>query len=178
MQNKPWPSVVNPQPPAVVEHPRDEIPEVLPFTKSKSVETLSSNEAQVKLPLKQSVTGVEATVAKSVSTSRRAKELTGKGGAPMVLIPDGGFWMGLPDGEDEAYRTIDEHPRHRVALSAFYLDKYEVTNRRFEQFVRETRYSTTAEEEGNAWAFTGSALESEVRRAQWRKPDGHVTLLP
>ena len=51
----------------------------------------------------------------------------------MVLVPGGEFWMGSPDGKG----TKNEHPRHSVGLSAFSLDKYEVTNKRFEQFVRE-----------------------------------------
>lgn len=96
------------------------------------------------------------------------REITGKDGAPMVLIPAGEFWMGSPDGEGDK----DEHPRHRVALSAFYLDKYEVTNRRFEQFVRETRHSTTAEQEDKAWALTATGKWEEVRGAHWRKPEG------
>jgi formylglycine-generating enzyme required for sulfatase activity len=41
----------------------------------------------------------------------------------MVLIPAGEFWMGSPDGVGSA----DEHPRHKVSLSAFYLDKFHVS---------------------------------------------------
>ena len=45
------------------------------------------------------------------------REITGKDGAPMVLIPAGEFWMGSPDGEGEK----DEHPRHQSgSLDAFY----------------------------------------------------------
>ncbi len=33
------------------------------------------------------------------------REITGKDGAPMVLIPAGEFWMGSPDGEGEQRRT-------------------------------------------------------------------------
>ncbi len=39
----------------------------------------------------------------------------GKDGAPMVLIPAGGFLMGSNDGDD------DEKPVHMVYLDAFYL---------------------------------------------------------
>jgi formylglycine-generating enzyme required for sulfatase activity len=62
------------------------------------------------------------------------REITGKDGAPMVLIPAGEFWMGSPDGE--GYK--DEHPRHRVSLDAFYMDKFEVTVARYLEFVRST----------------------------------------
>jgi hypothetical protein len=88
-----------------------------------------------------------------------AMNITGKDGAPMVLIPAGEFWIGSPDGEGDK----DEHPRHKVALSAFYLDKYEVTNRFFHQFVQQTSYRTTAEQEGKAWALTAAGKPEEVR---------------
>ena len=57
------------------------------------------------------------------------REITGKDGAPMVLIPAGEFRMGSPDGEGEK----DEHPRHRVYLDAYYMDKFEVTVFRYRQ---------------------------------------------
>jgi formylglycine-generating enzyme required for sulfatase activity len=100
------------------------------------------------------------------------REITGKDGAPMVLIPAGEFWMGSPDGEGDN----DEHPRHKVALSAFYLAKYEVTNQRFEQFAQQTSYRTTAEQEGKAWAITAIGKPEEVSGAHWRKPEGGATV--
>lgn len=90
----------------------------------------------------------------------------------MVLIPAGEFLMGSPDGEGDK----DEHPRHRVALSAFYLDKYEVTNRLFQQFVQQTSYRTTSDQEGKAWAFTAAGKPEEVRGAHWWKPEGGETV--
>ena len=62
------------------------------------------------------------------------REIIGKDGAPMALIPAGEFWMGSPDGEGEK----DEHPRHRVYLDAFYMDKFEVTVSRYAEFLRAT----------------------------------------
>ncbi|MBI4401484.1 MAG: formylglycine-generating enzyme family protein [Nitrospirae bacterium] len=59
------------------------------------------------------------------------KEFMGKDGAPMVLIPSGEFVMGAPEGID------DEQPEHRVWVDAFYLDKYEVTNARYDKFLEE-----------------------------------------
>ena len=41
----------------------------------------------------------------------------------MVLIPAGEFTMGSP--QNEGYE--DEYPRHKVFLSAYYIDKREVT---------------------------------------------------
>ena len=100
------------------------------------------------------------------------REITGKDDAPMVLIPAGEFWMGSPDGEGDD----DEHPRHKVALSAFYLDKYEVTNRLFQLFIRQTSYRTSAEQEGKAWALTAAGKPEEVSGAHWRKPEGGETV--
>ena len=62
------------------------------------------------------------------------KEITGKDGAPMVLVPAGDFWMGLPEGEG----LDDEQPRHQVFLNAFYIDKYEVTTARYAKFLGAT----------------------------------------
>jgi formylglycine-generating enzyme required for sulfatase activity len=55
--------------------------------------------------------------------------MTGKDGAPMVLVPAGEFTMGSDKGDD------DEQPVHRVYVDSFYLDKFEVTNSRFAKFV-------------------------------------------
>ncbi|MEQ1625790.1 MAG: hypothetical protein ABL965_00240, partial [Nitrospira sp.] len=40
------------------------------------------------------------------------KEVKGKDGAPMVLIPEGPFPMGVPHGDRDGGR--DEYPRHDV----------------------------------------------------------------
>ena len=119
----------------------------------------------------------ETTEARTTATKPRAiailaKNITGKDGAPMVLIPEGEFWMGSPDGEGNR----NEHPRHTVALSAFYLDKYEVTNRLFQQFVHHTNHRTTAEQEGKAWVLTAAGEPEEVSGAHWRKPEGGETV--
>jgi formylglycine-generating enzyme required for sulfatase activity len=59
----------------------------------------------------------------------------------MPLIPEGPFWMGrvhffLVDaiGWFERDRQ-DDFPAHRVTLSAFYIDKYEVTNAEYLKFL-------------------------------------------
>ena len=70
-----------------------------------------------------------------------------KAGAPypeipgMSLIPSGDFWMGrtyffLVDaiGYFERDRQ-DDFPAHKVYLDAFYIDKYEITNEQYAQFL-------------------------------------------
>ena len=48
-----------------------------------------------------------------------------------VLIPSGEFRMGGSDSSAE----IDEHPVHPVHVDAFYIDKYEVTNAQYKEFI-------------------------------------------
>ena len=63
-------------------------------------------------------------------------EIIGKDGAPMILIPAGPFLMGVPKWARDGGR--DEYPNHEVELDAYYLDKYEVTNGRYLEFIRAT----------------------------------------
>lgn len=50
----------------------------------------------------------------------------------MVLVAAGEFVMGSDEG------SADEAPAHKVRVSAFYIDKYEVTNEQFAAFVRDS----------------------------------------
>jgi formylglycine-generating enzyme required for sulfatase activity len=59
----------------------------------------------------------------------------------MVLIPAGIYTMG--GRSSQAYP--DEFPKHPVTVSAFYMDKHEVTNQEFYDFVEATNYKTIAE---------------------------------
>ena len=98
------------------------------------------------------------------------REIIGKDSAVMLLIPAGDFMMGSPDGRE------DERPVHHVSLDSFYLDKYEVTNRLFQSFVRETAYVTTAEEEGRAAGVTSGGEWEVIPGANWLRPEGRETV--
>lgn len=63
------------------------------------------------------------------SLAGQPREITGKDGVPMLMIPAGEFMMGSNDGDS------DEKPMHRVSVNTFYLDKYEVTHAQFAHFV-------------------------------------------
>ncbi len=75
--------------------------------------------------------------------------IKGNDGAEMVLIPAGNFVMGS-NKVDKSKRAeefgsikpwyMDEHPQHIVSLPSFYMDKYEVTNQQFREFVKQTSY--------------------------------------
>src|SRR5215510_8333178 len=60
------------------------------------------------------------------------QEITGKDGAPMVLVPAGEFTMG---GND----AVEEKPVHQVSLDAYYMDKYEVTVEQYAKFLESTK---------------------------------------
>ena len=59
-------------------------------------------------------------------------KINSKDGTAMVLIPAGDFQMGGNHG------TGDEEPVHTVYLDDFYIDVFEVTNRRYEEFMNAT----------------------------------------
>jgi formylglycine-generating enzyme required for sulfatase activity len=88
-----------------------------------------------------------------------------KDGAELVHIPEGAFDMGSDAG------SADEKPVHRVHLSAYLMDRHEVTNAMFDRFVKATNHRTDAEKEGNGRALVGGNW-SEVNGAYWRAPQG------
>ncbi|MDZ4262476.1 MAG: SUMF1/EgtB/PvdO family nonheme iron enzyme, partial [Pseudomonadota bacterium] len=67
--------------------------------------------------------------------------------AGMVLIPAGEFLMGSNQVDDSGKQAefgfrepmyLDEHPQHRVMVSAFYIDEHEVKSVDYKQFTLET----------------------------------------
>ncbi|HSR66858.1 MAG TPA: bifunctional serine/threonine-protein kinase/formylglycine-generating enzyme family protein [Acidobacteriota bacterium] len=62
------------------------------------------------------------------------------GGTEMVLVPAGEFLMGSSFGEGwlDQDGLENESPQRRLFLKAFYIDRFEVSNRRFLEFVRDT----------------------------------------
>lgn len=89
------------------------------------------------------------------------KQLPGK----MILVPGGKYLIG------DAHEL--DAPVRRVEIAPFLVDRHEVTNRQFQQFVRATGYVTSAEREGGAWVYRGG--ESDWKRiagANWRSPLG------
>jgi formylglycine-generating enzyme required for sulfatase activity len=111
----------------------------------------------------------------------------------MVLIPAGNFLMGRD--EDRGWSAMgvpemfgDELPIHAVYVEAFYIDKYEVTNRQFKEFVDTTGYVTDAERHGSSETIV-PADEAQIpfqgtdigwisgEGVTWRTPEGqHSTI--
>lgn len=101
--------------------------------------------------------------------------------AGMILIPETVFQMGSEQG------GADERPVRAVRVSAFFMDRHEVTNDEFRKFVEATGYITTAERpldpkdfpgvpakdlKPGAAVFTSGDGWRYVPGANWRAPLG------
>ena len=88
--------------------------------------------------------------------------------APMKAMSGGTFRMGSDTASEK-----DQRPVHQVRLAPFKMDVYQVTNRQFQMFIRETHYETTAERLG--WSFVFHAERKTWVRmvgVNWRNPSG------
>ena len=57
----------------------------------------------------------------------------------MILIPEGSFTMGFVIENENNWGDIDEEPVYKVNLSAYWIDKYEVTSSSFSNFLNENK---------------------------------------
>ncbi|TSC73145.1 MAG: hypothetical protein G01um101438_168 [Parcubacteria group bacterium Gr01-1014_38] len=99
------------------------------------------------------------------------------------LVPTGSFSQGCSVAdhrkmcEEFDYHVYplswfdDETPQRRVFLSAYYIDRYPITNAQFALFVLETGYETVAEQSEGGLVFTRRGWEW-VRGACWYRPTG------
>ena len=74
-------------------------------------------------------------------SSEPAPSIEAKDGSEMLLIPAGEFTMGgrkedLDGFEKQGYHNYpSEGPFHKVSNISFYMDKYEITNAQYAQFL-------------------------------------------
>ncbi|CAH1105045.1 unnamed protein product [Psylliodes chrysocephalus] len=68
----------------------------------------------------------------------------------MVLIEGTTFEMGT---NKPVFESDNEGPLRNVTLKSFYLDKYEISNQKFYDFVKKTGYTTEAEIFGDSFLF-------------------------
>lgn len=67
--------------------------------------------------------------------------ITAKDGSEMLLIKAGTFWMGGMEEDlasfarKEYLNYLAERPRHTVSISAFYMDKFEITQAQYTRFL-------------------------------------------
>lgn len=89
----------------------------------------------------------------------------------MVWIQGGEFQMGSEDFYPE------ERPLRRVTVDGFWIDRYQVTNVQYAQFVRETSYVTVAERTPRAEDYPGALPDLLVPGALvFRRTTGPVNL--
>lgn len=67
----------------------------------------------------------------------------------MVLVPSGEFIMGT----DSEQANPDQRPAHTVYLDAFYIDKHEVTNAQYEEFILAGGYQNKKFWTKDGWDF-------------------------
>ena len=85
----------------------------------------------------------------------------------MVLIPAGTFEMGTDQG------LPFEGPVHTVQVDAFLIDRYEVTNRQYQEFVEASGHVTESEKLGWSGVFdVQEGAWKPVDGADWRHPEG------
>ena len=93
-------------------------------------------------------------------------EKIGQDGAVMKLIPAGEFQMGRNDGESS------EKPVHTVYLDSFYIDKYEVTNALYAEFLNAVNKNKS--DEGKKYAgWNRSGCLIEYSNGKYRAKSGY-----
>lgn len=109
----------------------------------------------------------------------------------MSLIPAGNYIVGT---DEPQFHEDRESPEKEVYLKEFYMDKYEVSNKKYAEFVKSTKYETEAEKFGDSFLFK-SLLSKEqqnelldfrvaaapwwfkVKGVTWQKPHGRQSNL-
>jgi formylglycine-generating enzyme required for sulfatase activity len=96
----------------------------------------------------------------------------------MLWIPGGEFSMGAqdpPTGDMVGMQaTTDSRPIHRVYVDGFFMDKTDVTNAQFAEFVKATGYITVAEKTPTAEEFPGAPPENLVAGGVVFTPPDHA----
>jgi len=73
--------------------------------------------------------------------------------------------------------TLDARPIHRVYVDGFFMDKTDVTNKQFAEFVKATGYVTVAERKPTAEDFPGAPAENLVAGSVVFSPPDHPVAL-
>ena len=102
--------------------------------------------------------------------------------AVLIEIPGGTFQMGRNDGA----RDFSEFPAHSVTVKPFWMDKTEVTNAEYEQFVLDANYPYPEDWKGpkaphgrELYPVANVSFEDANAFADWRsKRDGVIYRLP
>lgn len=88
---------------------------------------------------------------------------TGKDGIVMSYVPEGSFKM----GSDEPDIVLSAGPVHRVTTDAFYMDRYEITNRQYADFLNAAKPSEGPDGSRPKWVVLRSDLEETGKENWW-----------
>ena len=101
----------------------------------------------------------------------------------MIFIPEGSFTMGFEIENDNEWGDMDEEPVHQVALSSYWIDKYEVTSSSFANFLNENKNeahrfieitpSVTVKFENNVYKPRKGLENYPVNRVSWFGADAY-----
>jgi formylglycine-generating enzyme required for sulfatase activity len=90
-----------------------------------------------------------------------------KDGMPQVLIPEGSFTIGSPDGQGRD----DEHPQRRVTVSAYWMDSHDVTVAQYRRFCQATGYDSHVDPPAWGWQdshpMVNVSYDDAVAYANW-----------
>jgi sulfatase modifying factor 1 len=130
------------------------------FANRQTVQATQLPQVATAEALPMATTGFAATV-------ENTKTPAGSTPEGMAWIPGGEYSMGAqdPPAMDQVgmQATIDSRPIHRVYVDGFWMDKTDVTNGEFAEFVKATGYVTVAERKPRAEDFPGAPPENLVR---------------
>lgn len=104
----------------------------------------------------------------------------------LAIIPGGTVTIGT---KTAIFPEDNESPERTVKIDDFYIDKYEVSNAKFAEFVSATGYVTDAEKFGDSFVFKGLLTEDvrekyvdyrvasapwwyKIDKVDWRHPEG------
>jgi len=116
--------------------------------------------------------------ASSSSAANNAKQQLSDAAGDMILIPAGEFIMGSDDvdssGKSQEFGFnepwyLPEHPRHRLFLKAFYIDKTEVSNGAFKAWLIKTGKYTPQQIDMIAQRIKMGREQDPVRLVTWTK---------
>lgn len=87
------------------------------------------------------------------------------GGLDFMRVPAGKFVMGSKD--DNEFQRENERPQHTIDIAYdYWMAKFILTNRQFSEFIKDTKYVTTAEKEGGWHPKQGKFIKG----VDWKHP--------
>ena len=109
--------------------------------------------------------------------------INGESRENMIFIPEGPFTMGFKIDNNNEWGDMDEEPVHRVTLSSYWIDKYEVTSSNFSTFLNKNKNeahrfieitpAVTIELENNMYRPRKGLENYPVNRVSWFGADAY-----